>query len=325
MTNATEIKALQTACLICESGAVLERYKHLVFDDNQVRVFNGVVSLQAPFQAGAQRFAVNEERLARALGACAGEGLVVTQTAEFLVFKRERLTIRVRKLDADPVFNEPIALPKKAARVRAAELLPALRKVAAFVSEDASRPWSVSALVRDGYVWATNNVALVRSPFASPASFRIPLPALEVLLALDSFDWIAHEEQRLVIGAGDTLIAFPESSCEWPDVDKFFAAKPKRLDKLDPELITAAKTIEKFADRFITLNPQSMEGKTSTMESEYEVSVKKGAGTYSARLLSLVLSVATHGDFSTYPKPVFFSGDGIEGVAVGVSPDIARA
>ena len=325
MTTESEVKALQTACLICESGAVLERYKHLVFDQDQVRVFNGIVSLQAPFSAGAERFAVNEERLARALAACAGEGLIVSQTAEFLVFKRNKLTIRVRKLDADPVFNESIPMPKKAQRVPAKELLPALSLVAPFVSEDASRPWSVAALVKDGYVWATNNLALVRTPFAASSSFRIPLPALQVLLALESFDWIAHEEQRVVVGAGDMLIAFPESSGEWPDVSKFFATKPKRLDKLDAELLVAAKTIEKFADRFVTLSPEMMQGKTTTMESEYEVAVKKGAGTYSARLLSLVLSVATHGDFSTYPKPVFFAGDGIEGVAVGVNPEQGAA
>lgn len=319
------VESLRLACMICETGAAIERYRHITFDDNQVRAFNGIVSLQAPFPLDGERFAVNEERLERALAACAGEGLSVSQTKDYLVFKQKRLTIRVRKLDADSVFNARMELPSREARCDASLLQNALKRVASFVSADASRPWSVAVLVQHGHAWATNNLSLVRSPLALPIELKIPAPALPCLLALPSIEWVAKVEHKVFVAHKRVVLSFPEHQGDWPDVRAFFAAKPKKLEALDEELLAAAKTVEKFADRFVTLSPGALEGKTATLESEYEVQVKKGCGTYSAKLLSLVLSVATHGDFSTYPKPVFFAGEEIEGVAVGVKPEQAAA
>jgi len=319
------IESLRLACMLCETGAAIERYRHITFADNQVRAFNGIVSLQAPFPAENETFAVNEERLERALAACEGEGLSVSQTKDHLIFKQKKLTIRVRKLSADSVFSDRMVLPAKEDRFDASLLQNALGKVAPFVSADASRPWSVAALFQYGHAWATNNLALVRSPIALDVELKIPSPAIPVLLALPSIEWVAKDEHKVFVAHKRVVLSFPEHQGDWPDVRAFFKDKPKKLEPLDSELLDAAKMVEKFADRFVTLSPGAIEGKTATIESEYEVSVKKGCGTYSAKLLSLVLSVASHGDFSTYPKPVFFAGEGIEGVAVGVTPEQAAA
>lgn len=320
------IDELKLACQVCEGGAALERYRHLIFDDAQVRAFNGVVSFQAPSDLDAtEQFAVNEERLARALSACEGENLAVRSQKEFLVFRRDKLTIRVRKIAiSEGVFTPRLSLPRKEARIDAAGLLEALRAVAPFMSADASRPWSVSVLVRDGFAWATNNLSLVRAPVAVPIALKIPAPALTMLTELPGIDWIAHEENTIFVGCKRVALCFPESAGDWPDLAKFFAKAPKKLPALDEEMLTAAKTVEKFADRFVTLNDKSVEGKTATLESEYEVEVRKGIGTYSARLLSLILTHATHADFSTYPEPVFFGREGLEGCAVGVRPEMAK-
>lgn len=323
---ADDIEALRLACMVCESGAALERYRHITFEDNQVRAFNGIVSLQAPFALDADRFAVNEERLERALSACEGEGLTVSSTKEFLVFKKKPLTIRVRKIDSDTVFTERLSAPKVAERKDASSLQEALAKVSIFVSADASRPWSTAAFVSgDKFIYATNNLSLARSPCVIPLACKIPSPAIPILLALPGIDWIAREPDtsQICVGYKRTVLSFPEHEGDWPDVAAFFKDKPKKLPDLDEDLLNAAKTMEKFTDRFISLSDKSIEGKTATLESEYEVQVKKGRGTYSAKLLSLVLSVAQRGDFSTYPKPVFFEGEGIEGIAVGVAPSQA--
>lgn len=318
------LDSLQLACKVCESGAALERFRHIVFSDGQVRAFNGLVSLQAPFDAGGEEFAVNEDRLARALDACAGDELKITFNDKLLVFKQNKLTIRVRKLDATPVYNPRLTLPGKDARMDAKGVQEALRTVAPFISADASRPWSVSVLVKDGHAWATNNLSLVRSPVPDKSmALRIPSAAALLLLELPALDWIARDGNLIYVGCKRTALSFPEAAGEWPDTAKFFAGQPKQLPKLDDELQKAAKTVEKFADRFVTLNASSVETKTNTLESEYEVQVKKGTGTYSARLLSLILSHATHADFSSFPKPIFFAGEGLEGTAVGVSPEKA--
>lgn len=318
------LEPLKIACDVCESGAVLERYKHIVFDENQVRAFNGVVSFEAPFDLDGERFAVNEERLSRALSACEGEDLKVSQTKDFLVFKQGKLTIRVRKADPDAVFTAKLEPPSGRSRASAGGILDAIRQVAPFVSADASRPWSVAALVKDGYAWATNNLSLVRCPIVSALKSereffcRIPAVAIPLMLMLPEAEWIARKETNIFLGVGGGTFAFPENAAEWPDVEKFFAGMPKTMPLLDPALLVGAKTIEKFSDRFISLNNQALEGKSATMESEYEVQVEEGKGTYSARLLSLILTHATHADFSPFPKPIYFRGPRIEGTATGV-------
>lgn len=322
------IDKLLLACQVCETGATIERFRHIVFENGTMRVFNGIVYYEALTDfAKEERFVLSELKLDAALRACEGEGLKVSTNQDFLILKRGKLTVRVRRLNADnPELNHPVAkrLPKQQ-RVAAAGLLSALKAVAPFASSDASRPWSVSVLVKDGYLWATNNLSMVRSPIPDKKlSLCIPGAVVPILALLPSVDYVCVHEGLVAVWCGRSMLTFPQMQAEWPDVAKFFDKRPKKLPELDPELLEAAKTVEKFADRFVTLNDSSIEGKMATIESEYEVAVKKGKGTYSARLLSLVLTYATHADFNQYPNPIPFLGDMIEGVAVGIRPEVAR-
>lgn len=321
------IDGLHLACSVCESGPTVDRFRHILFDEGVVRAFNGIVYFESPSDLEKEEnFAVNEDRFATALSVTEGEGLSVRSLKEFLVFKREKLTVRVRKVASDSVFHARMVRPSKEARKPAGNLLTALQAVAPFVSSDASRPWSVSVLLRGGYAWSTNNLSIVRSKLDENLNARIPGAAIPILCNLPSIDWISVDEKQMIFfGCGRSILACPSTSGDWPDVAKFFETFPKKaLPELDDDLLAATKTVEKFADRFVSLNNTSVEGKSATIESEYEIEVKKGKGTYSARLLGLVLAHATHCDFSPYPKPIYFSGENIEGVAKGIEPQQAK-
>lgn len=316
------IPELRIACNVCESGSVVERYKHIIFTEGTLRAFNGIVSVQAPSDLDAsESFAVSEERLLQALSACDNDNAQVSAKKEFLVLKHGRLTVRVRKLDPAQLYHDAIGGIPRLGRIPCKELQTALRAVAPFMSADASRPWTTSILIRDNYIWATNNLSLVRYPLDLPLKdCRIPAPAVPILCDLPSIDWITHVRtpERIVVGSGKVKIAFPPASAEWPaEIEKFFAKAPKKLPKLAPELLDAARIVEKFAERFVSLRPEKVEGKLSNIESEYEIEVPKGKGIYPAKLLLLVLNHATHADFSTYPEPIFFAGEKLRGVAVG--------
>lgn len=319
------IPELRVACSVCESGAVIERYKHIVFTEGTLRAFNGAVSVQAPSSLDeSESFAVNEERLMQALSACAGEGVEVKVKPEHLVLKQGKLTVRVRKLDAAAVFHDPVLEPAKKARIKSPDFQEALRAVAPFMSSDASRPWTTSILFKDGFAWATNNLALVRYPLATPIECCIPAAAVPVLESLPSIDWVAAEKERIVVASGTVRIATPAASAPWPEtIASYFAKAPKKLPLLPPDLLEAAKVVEKFAERFVSLKPEKVEGKLATIESEYEIEVKDGKGAYPAKLLLLILNHATHADFSTYPAPIFFAGEKLRGVAVGARPEAA--
>lgn len=315
-------RSLSLTAMVCERGASLEQFKHIVFAEGSVRAFNGIVHLQAPSGLDeAEVFAVNYDRLAMALRALRDAEFTVAIKPDFLIFKRGKLTVRVRRLPAEAVYNHPLVAPPKAKRIPAGGLIAALSAVAPFVSSDASRPWSAAALLRGGYAWATNNLALVRQPFATPGEeIRIPGPVIPLLLELGAIDWYAKVGTTLVLGSGGSLLCFPTATPEWPDVESFFASRPKKIPKADPELVEAAKTVEKFSDRFVTLSDTSIEGKVATIESEYEVAAKNGKGSYNAQLFSLVAAHATHIDFSSYPKPVHFTAGEMQGLMIGVAP-----
>lgn len=315
---------LRIACNVCESGAIVEKFKHIVFAEGTLRAFNGVVWVQAPSSIDpAETFAVSEERLMQALSACEGDGFATTKVSlnkDFLILKKDKLTVRVRKIDASGFYNEAIVAPSKKDRIKCPLVLQeALRAVAPFMSADASRPWTTSILLRDGYAWATNNLSLVKFPLDLPVKeWRIPAAAVPILLSLPDVEWIAMEGHRIVVGWGQVRIAFPAASAEWPaDLSGFFKKAPKKLPTLASELRDAAKIVDKFADRFVSLRPEKVEGKLATIESDYEIEVPNGKGSYPAKLLLLILNHASHADFSTYPEPIFFAGEKLRGVAVG--------
>lgn len=316
------IPELRTACMVCESGAVIERYKHVVFADGTLRAFNGVVHVQAPSSLDPiLRFAVNEERLLQALSACESEDVEIKNTSDFLVMKHGKLTVRIRKISADTIYHDAITGPPRAQQHKVPEFQEVLRAVAPFMSADASRPWTTSILFRGGFAWATNNLSLVKYPMVSqiPSQFTVPSAAVPVLCNLSSIDWIYVDgNAQVIVGCGKLKVAFPQASAAWPaNVADYFDKAPKKLPKLDAELLAAAKIVEKFAERFVSLRPEKVEGKLATIESEYEIEVPNGKGIYPAKLLLLVLTHATHADFSTYPEPIFFAGEKLRGVAVG--------
>lgn len=316
-------RSLSLTAMVCERGAALEQFKQIVFSEGRVRAFNGLVALQAPSGLDkAESFVVNFDRLALALRAVAGEEFEVVLKPEFLVLKRGKLTVRIRKLSAESNYHAAIAPPPKAQRVAATGFLQALSAVAPFVSDDASRPWSVAALLRGGYLWATNNLALVRYPLSMPEGTEIKIPgqAVPLLLELNEVTWYSRQGNSVVLACPDGGLSFPEANGDWPDVATFFKGRPKKLPKADPELHEAARTVAKFADRFVALKDGALASGVETIESEYEVEVKGGKGSYNAKLLALVAEHATAIDFSSFPKPVHFQAGEMQGLMIGVAP-----
>ena len=310
---------LLRACDVVERGSITEELRRVLFIEGRLRAFNGMLEYQAPSGIdAAEEFSLSEAKLANALRAC-GEELTMSSLPDFIRFRKGPFSVRVRKMPTDKLHYDRISLPVEAKEQSAAGLLEALRAIRDFISTDASRSWSVSALLKDGYAWATNNMALVRTPI--PASFplmRIPIAAVHFLCELKSIDyWHVDPNGRLVFVSGKQLMRCPQAMGEWPDVAAFFKDFPAELAPVPAEMLSAATMVKKFAERFITLSASSMKSSEEAIESEYEVEFSKGAGKYSAPLLALILAHATHADFSFYPKPAYFKGALIEGVAIG--------
>lgn len=311
---------LMTACDVCEHGSSVSNLTQIVFEGGRLSAFNGIIQYQAPSGLEAsENFAVSEKKLLAALRAC-GDDMKLDTTKDFLRLKNGPLSIRVRKIEGEQLTShERIKLDKRAANQKADELHAALRRVQPFISTDASRIWSVSAMVKGGYVWATNNMSLVRSPISIKHDMVIPAPMVDFLCALPSLGhYDIDDNGRLVFSFEKSLVRCPQSAAPWPDLSAFFAKMPKKLPEVPEDMATAASMVGKFADRFASVSSKQIESKQETIEATYDVDFAKGKGTYSAKLLTLVLAHATHIDFSYYPDPIFFKGEGIEGTAVGM-------
>jgi len=281
---------------------------------------NGLYQYQAPSTLDKEEsFAVSADKLIAAIRA-SGEKAVFDTTKDFLRIRNGPFTVRVRKLPAEREV-ERIAMSKKAAKQFCPDLVPVLKKVVPFMSSDASRPWSVAVLIDRGFAWATNNLSLVRHPIALDwENAALPAQAVNFLCSFDALDhWEVDEQSRMIFSRGKALIRFPKAKAQWPQLDKFFAGAPKKLPPVAKELSDAALQVSKFADRFISVDDKKVASIEQAIETEYELS-GKNKGKYSAALLNLILSHATHIDFSPYPKPIHFRGGDLQGVAMGVAP-----
>jgi hypothetical protein len=283
--------------------------------------YDGVIQFQArSIFPKESEFCLSEAKLAHALSMISPPDKI-TETAENLILKRGPLSVRVRKLDFKLGFFDVFGMSKNAKS--ADGFLDSLKLVAPFMSEDATRAWSTSVLFKDGYAWATNNLALVRTP--APASLfkravAIPAAAVNHLCTLDAIDLIDLDDKGSVtVVAGKSGFRFTTMSTEWPEsIKTMFAAMPKTLPPLPKEMVEATSTIAKLSNRFASLDARAVRSSTDQLDSTYEIEVAKGKGTFSARLLALIALYATHADFSFFPKPVFFKGEKIEGTAVGM-------
>ena len=281
---------------------------------------NGRIAIDAPFDdLGAGDFTVPAERFLKAVDACDGEPQVSITAGGKLSVKRKGFKALL-PLGEHSAF--PLAEKDGELLATAGGILAMLRKLRPFVSEDASRPWSNGILLRDGYAYATNNVVLVRTPFAWDFdAVNLPVYAVDELIRIGQEPTeILTAEGALVFTLGDAWLRSQLLTGEWPDV----AGRFEGLDfgeVVPTGLVQAIEKIMPFCpDPKMPEIVFSADG-ISTAEGEQMASVEGAAlpeGRYRAEVLLLALSVAQRANFAAYPTPIAFCGDGIEGMFVGL-------
>lgn len=313
------VSLLARACKVCEARAALTKFSHIAFQMGRFQATDGVVTVQGrsvfPPESS---FSLSEVKLAQAL-TLIDPVEKIDETAEQVRLARGPLKVRLKKLAPELAFFDPYKMSKSAKKAEG--FLEALKRVAPFMSEDATRPWSISVLFDGEHAIATNNLALVRTPcpalFDEPVSF--PLPAVKQLASLERIDYIEQHPatKNILVASGKLLYRFPVGAVGWPDLTKYFEKIPATMPPLPPEMIKATHAGAMLSSRFITVSANKVDAENESLDATYEVDLAKGSGVFSARLLALIAEVATHAEFSFYPEPIFFRGNLIEGTAVG--------
>jgi DNA polymerase III sliding clamp (beta) subunit (PCNA family) len=281
---------------------------------------NGRIAIDAPFASlGITDFTVPAERFLKAIDACDSEPDISITDSGKLSVKRKgfRATLPLGEHSAFP-----LAIKSGELLATGGRFISTLRELKPFISDDASRPWTNGVLLSEGYAYATNNVVLVRSPFAWDfGDINLPVYAIDELLRIGiEPDEILLDENALTFVLGEAWLRAQLLTGEWPDV----AARFEDIefgDVVPSGIIQAIEKILPFCpDPKMPEIIFSAEG-VSTAAGEQMAAIEGISlpdGCYRAEVLLLALSVAQRVNFAAYPAPVAFCGNKVEGMFVGL-------
>lgn len=288
------------------------------FYNGRVQGQNGRIAIDSPFPDLGE-FTVPAERFLKAVDACDGAP-VVTLTASGNLAVKKGTFRALLPLGEHTAF--PLAVKSGTPLPIGGNLLPVLRKLRPFISDDASRPWSNGVLFRDGYAYATNNVVLIRAPVAWDATDVIlPVYAVDELLRIGQEpDALLLDERALTACLGDAWLRAQLLTGVWPDIAGRMAVLEHGVQVPTGIRATIEKVVPFCPDPKMPEIVFSNDG-ISTAQGEHSATVTGMVlpdGRYRAEVLLDVLRVATHVNFVAYPAPIAFAGDGVEGIFVGL-------
>lgn len=205
-------------------------------------------------------------------------------------------------------------------------LLKTLKKLAPFISEDASRPWSRGILLRGQSAFATNNIVLVEAwlGYTFPVEINIPRAAIVELLRIGEEPEFLQVTKTSVTFhfSGKRWLRTQTFSTEWPDLG-WVLDVPPASDRLPipDKLWDALESLDPFTEDLgkVFLFPGIIAtSETKEIGAMVEVPELQATGCYNAKQLSLLKNVADRIDFSAYPGPSSFVGENIRGAIVGM-------
>lgn len=317
MSNSEVLRLVRSTVADRDIGTGLTNFR--VYD-GRVQGTNGKMCLDAPWPdfPSQEPLSIPANPLVKAFEAMASPDLTIKE--DTLTVKEGKMRVRI------PLSREPFT-PQTGPTKRCAvdsDLLLQLRTLRPFVSDDASRPWSMGVKVTGGYMYATNNVIIVRKKVETDLDFDIPGFAIDQLGRSQKEILGINTTEKLIdfILEDDVWFSTVRYAAQWPEIDHFFDRDFSSLPELNGNEKAAVEKVLPFVPdprhpviRFTGNKVATLEGE---MEAEIETEGNREANLHATPLL-LVLSHATHFDFNEYPKFMpFRCGNGMEGVMIGV-------
>ena len=290
------------------------------FYEDRVQCQNGAICFDAPCNLFAEPITVNAEKFWRAAKLTKCE-------FNYRIAKDEKLSISKSKFRAAipllPSDNYPLVKPAEGSDVNLTGFLEIAQRLRPFVSEDVSRPWSRSILIRDGYAYATNNVALVRVPVPLEGEFSVPILAIDALLDLgmEPHRVTANDKSVSFFLPNELILTSQLMQGKWPDVESIIV--PSDVEFFPDYFAATIENLIPFCDDpkfpMIVLGEHGI----ATSQGLTEATIDLGDFPdciFRAEPLLIVARAATGIAFLSQPKPSYFEGDdGIEGMIVGIA------
>lgn len=155
--------------------------KHFYIYNERIQGQNGRVALDAPLPGMRVSLTVPAARFVKAVDACEDDPqLSITPQKVIIKSGRFRATLPIMANDAYPRDSADPSSTELTAPI-----LPVLRNLVKFISDDASHLWSLGVKFFDGHAFATNNVTAVMTDYPMGDNFTLPIWAIDEMLRIN--------------------------------------------------------------------------------------------------------------------------------------------
>lgn len=297
--------------------------KHFLIENQRVRGFNGILALCSPipFDIACKPDA---STLIGAIACCEDTIQLSLTKAGSLTIKSGKFKMNVKCIQEDTPHVEPEGA---VINFDGQVLYDGLKAVEPFIGNDASRLWANGVLIKDGSLFATNNVILVQYwiGIAFPHVVNIPHAAIKEMLRIG--------EPPIYAQLSENSITFHYSEnrwvrtqlyvTEWPDLARILNRESMQTP-INEELFKALTALKRFVEdkiECIIFKP----GVIATHDEEgvggsYEIDDMQYQGRYNLSMLALLEGKAQTIDWTGYPGPCIFQGGMLRGAIIGMKP-----
>lgn len=314
----------------------ISAYTHYHLKEGRVYASDGALTASAPITETFEHV-VPAEEFNKALQIF-GADATYEWSEETLTVKKGRKRMTIRLLPPDQVS---LVEPVKSWQQVPTDFQECLKKIRPFISDDASRPWALTAWLKQDSAGrhvciATNNITVAevlmesKSKFVATLDVQIPNFAIDFLLAREQkVTHIGVENNKVSFGFEDhSQVTSQLFSVKMPEtvhgiLDAPLDGAGDSLFQLSDEWREAYKHIIMLSPEELTIGPEIM--RAGRKQASLEVEVKshaprdtaKAESRWSPKFLDPVVSLATHIDFGAYPKASRFQGPGVRGLIIG--------
>lgn len=297
--------------------------KHFRIKDERVQAYNGVLSLSSPIECD-----LNVQPLAtpfvNAIQLC-------EDTVSLHLTDTGRLAINSGKFRAYidcAVEPFPEVVPSGPELELEGGLLDTLQFLAPIMGTDASRLWSHGILLTNQSAYVTNNIVLIEKwlGYMVPNTMGLPSVCVKELLRIGEEPLRIQSDGRTVtfhFEEGRWLSSSLLQVAQWPDPSKLLEQEAFTTEVTDA-LFEAIEKVKPFTGELNSVWLKE-DGTVSTSNQDEEgahlqvTSCKGMRGRYSADQFLRLKGLAKRIDWTAYPKPCLFYGDGVRGVIIGLN------
>jgi hypothetical protein len=293
---------------------------HYLIKGGRIYAQNGRVKASAPFPIEGE-FLVSGLEFERAVDRLPGD-FKVEIMEDFVRIKSGRFRSDIRTLPAD-TFDMPKVEGTKV-KVNFDQFLDTLRALRPFVSDNATKSFSLSIAFKGGKAYATNNVAMAMaevSGLPKKVDVRLPVWAVDYILSVDSplkqSVWTAHN--ATFFWDDGTNMQTHLGADPFPDIAfKLMAEVGDCPFEITDDWRSAMLTMSDLGEGELNILKDHVivgKGKASTRADIKSPTPKDSDySRWNIGNLLPVMQSATHLDFTAWPKPMTFKWPGVRGL-----------